>query len=502
MRAIFRRPLAALPLTLEGIVFAILMAAGFLPADASVAPASAVFPLDAYFDLKQSLGYSTGWTAFGAAVAALVVFRAALLAVTARLADGRGASITVAYRHALVLTLGAVVLLLPVAALHFIAVATRYAPFGWISGGLGFLVAWRLARRAVTIDTGIGARNGPVPEISSFFLYAVALICVGAALALLSEASVALAALLVGCLGPFHASVYLGWRVRATENTVASEGRAVTILALALVIGLFAVSVYDRNLRDFDVVPADYEGSLLLMGGVDSSSETGALADFEPGALGYTRAQTELLSYRRGNDAYRVRDTRRALATTARVMIPQIHAAPAPRVLLGHSQASLIVDRMLATRGVDLAGAAVISPAPPSAPPVDVPAPGSSGEGRVGGDVARVFSEILGRIGLIPFDVDAPASPTNVEALEPPDSDVPRLTLWALADSILLDTDWRRPGEVNLVVVSDHVGATRNPRALDSARRFLQGEGVGSDDGSWRAILVNVLRYSFEPWKP
>jgi len=50
--------------------------------------------------------------------------------------------------------------------------------------------------------------------------------------------------------------------------------------------------------------------------------------------------------------------------------------------------------------------------------------------------------------------------------------------------------------------LSDHVGATRNPRALEAAGLWLQGEAVDSDAASWRSVLVNVYRYAFEPWRP
>ncbi|MGH2699670.1 MAG: hypothetical protein ACRDJL_10830, partial [Actinomycetota bacterium] len=229
----------------------------------------------------------------------------------------------------------------------------------------------------------------------------------------------------------------------------------------------------------------------------------GALADLDPGALGYARAQTEMLSYAPGGGTYRAADTRGDLGRAARRMAAQIEEASAePVVLLGHSQASLILDRIY---GADRAGpdaAAVISPSPSDPPGVEIPPPGRDGDGRVGGDLARAFSNLLQLVNPTPYDVDSPASPTNVGRFERPEADGARLSIWALGDSILLETDWRRTGEVNLVVFSDHVGATRNPRALDAARLFLQGEDVGSDDTSWRSVLVNVFRYAFEPFRP
>ena len=497
------RPLAAIPLTIEGLLFAVLLLLDVLPVSGAVAPATAAWPFDLYFDLKQSVAIASSWLNFGITVAALVLFRSALLGLTATFADGRDASVARAFRNALGLGLGAVVLLLPVAALYFIAVAIRYAPFAWIAGGLGLVITWRLCRRGVGLDTGVGTGGRPVPEFSSFLLYAVALMGLGAALTTLSDRSMALAALLLACAGPFHAVVWLGWRRRAADGTTSSEGRLVATLAFFVFLAFFLASGIDRNLRDYDVVPADYEGSLLLLGGVDSTTQTGALADLDSGALGYQRAQTELLSYAQDGDRYVAADTRGNLDVISIRVAEQI-AEPRdePVVLLGHSQASLILDRILDDGPAAPDAAAVISPSPSRPPSVDLPPPGEDGAGRVGGDLARGFAGLMDLANLTPYDIDAPASPTNVEPVEAADSDVPRLSLWALGDSILLETDWRREGEVNLVIFSDHVGATRNPRALESARLFLAGEDVDADDSSWRSVLVNVFRYAFEPWRP
>jgi hypothetical protein len=497
-RFMLERPRAALPLTIEGLLFAGLILLGVLPADGGVAPAAAIFPFDLYFDLKQSIAFSSSWAAFGVSLAALVAFRSALLALTVTLSDGRRRA-TANLRDALKLGVVGAVFLFPAATLYFVAVAIRYAPFAWIAGALGLLAGWRLCRRGVVL--GLSARSSGVPEFPSFFLYGCALMGLGAGITVLSDRSTILAAVLVGCAGPFHAAVWLGWRRRAMEGATSSEGRAVATLAFLLVAAFFVTAIVDRNLRDYDVVPADYEGTLLLVGGADSTSKTGALTGLDPGALGYSRAQTEMLSYAPDGGDYQAADTRRDLDRVAETMAVQIEEATEPAVLLGHSQASLILDRTPDLGDSGLGAAAVVAPSVPEPPSVEVPPPGDDGEGRVGGDLARAFSDILQEVGLSPYDVDGPASPTNLDSVDPAPG-ARRLSLWALGDSILLEDDWRRPGETNLVVLSDHVGATRNPRALDAARLFLQGKDVGSDEASWRSLPVNVFRYAFEPFRP
>jgi hypothetical protein len=491
-----------MPLTLEGLLFAGLLALDRVPADGAVAPAAAAWPLDIYFDLKQTVAYSSGWPTFGLTLAALVLFRSALLALTATLADGPDASIRKALRSAVGLGLLSVVLLLPVAVLFFAAVAIRYAPFAWVAGGLGLVIGWRLCRRGVGLDAGVTAKGIPVPELSSFLLYALFVVGLGAAITSLSGRP-ALAALLIACIGPFHALVWIGWRRRAAEGVTSSEGRLVAALTFFLVLAFFISSGIDRNLRDYDVVPADYEGSLLVFGGADSTSRTGALADLDPGALGYRRDQTKVLSYARNGPRYEAVDTRGSLDAIAVRVGEQIEETrPEPVVLLGHSQAALILDRIYDRNRAAPDAAAVISPSPTRPPSLEVPPPNEDGQGRVGGDLARVFAVLLDVINLASYDIDVPSAPVDLERVEVVDAGTPRLALWALGDSVLLEDDWRRPGETNLVVFSDHVGATRNPRALDSARLFLQGEDIPTDDASWRSVLVNVLRYAFEPWRP
>jgi hypothetical protein len=53
-----------------------------------------------------------------------------------------------------------------------------------------------------------------------------------------------------------------------------------------------------------------------------------------------------------------------------------------------------------------------------------------------------------------------------------------------------------------VVTVTDHVGVTKNGSALEAARTFLGGGSVEPDIGTWRGVLVPVIRYTFEPWRP
>jgi hypothetical protein len=120
----------------------------------------------------------------------------------------------------------------------------------------------------------------------------------------------------------------------------------------------------------------------------------------------------------------------------------------------------------------------------------------------VGGDVSRGLAWLLRGLGALSFDVDAPASPVRLDPVVVIDSRVPRLSVWALGDSVWLDRDWRRPGEVNMVALTDHVGVTNNRRSFQSVRTFFSGRALADDETSWRGAAVALLRYAFEPWRP
>ncbi|MDQ3951676.1 MAG: hypothetical protein M3279_01750, partial [Actinomycetota bacterium] len=111
-------------------------------------------------------------------------------------------------------------------------------------------------------------------------------------------------------------------------------------------------------------------------------------------------------------------------------------------------------------------------------------------------------SGLLDAVGFGGFDVDAPAAPVHLGPVAETPTGERRLAVWALGDSAWLQRDWRRTGEVNLVAISDHVGATNDSRAVAAARRFFAGQPVRSDSATWRGALAAALRYAFEPWRP
>lgn len=492
-------PLALAPLTAEGLLGAALVAGGVIPPAAGSAAATAVFPADVYFDLKQALVMLPTWPWFMLAIALLLGLRATVLYLTLRWSRTGG---TLRWTTCVLVAAGAALALLPAAVLFFTGTALRYAPFVWAGGLWGVAVAPIFLRRLLAARAGASGTE-KAPRIGSFLGYAYAISLCGAAMTVLGRESSFAAAGVIGFAGPIHALMLLGWSAQASAAAeTPARGRFVLAISLACFTVLTGAAMYDRHLRDAPPVAAvATSGHLLLLGGADSTSRTGALHDIDPRYLGVPARRTRHLSYST-TQHYDARDTHGDLDAVARRVAAQIAQIEGPRLLLGHSQAALILDRLLEANLPAPDRAANLAPPPPMPPDIPVPPPGRSRPGTPGADAARVFDRLLEAGGIPDFDIDAPASPVRVDPLVVEHSSIPRLAVWPVGDSVWLTGDWRRPGETNVVAFTDHVGVVNNPRALDAARSFLQGRAAPSDSTSWRSFAVTALRYAFEPWRP
>lgn len=501
LRALRDAPLAVAPFAVEGTVAGILVLVGAFPADGASAASTAAFPLDVYFDVKQALAHGRGWPWFVAAGGFSVLVRGGVLALSLWLLDARRDSLAIVWVRSLRLAALAALAFVPSAALFFTGVAVRYAPFVWVAAAVGFAPAVWLARRAAALDAGTGAPAGKgVPEIGTFLGYAFVVTALAAAMSVLGGTSRWAVALLLACSGPLHALYLLGWRTHLREETYPAGGSVAVALTITGVVAFAGASLYDRYVRETPpVARARGDGTLALLGGADSTSDTGALTEIDPRDFGFDAGNTVLLSYTRSGP-YSAADTHRDLDAVAEVVAEQLRTLEGPVFVLGHSQAAGILDRMPPDAAP--AAAVVISPPPASSPPVDVPAPGERGPGKPGGDAARAVADLLGAVGFGGFDVDAAAAPVHLRPAEDTNGAARRLAVWALGDSAWLQGDWRRDGELNLVAISDHVGATNDSRAVSATRRFFAGLPVRSDSASWRGALAAALRYAFEPWRP
>ena len=494
-RAVRRAPLSIVPFVVQGAVAGALVASGAWPAGGSAAYGAAAFPFGTYFDVKQALASSTSWIAFASIGVASIAGRALVLGGSAWLLHRRspvGATVV----RASVLTVVAFATLVPAAGLFFAATAIRYAPFAWIGAAAFALAMVPLARRAAVLG-----REGPGRGVTAGGVarYGLALVFLAAVLDQTRDIGPGASALVLALTGPVHGLFFLGWRQLADEGAADTSRWALALVAIftAATVGM---GVYDRYVSSPRRYAATGRGSLLLLGGVDSTSKSGALVDMRSAWIA-APSTPRVISYAGPGRPYRARDTHIGLDLIARRVAPQIARAAEPRAVVGHSQAALILDRLIARGLASPERVADLAPTPPAPPPLAAPAPERDGPGRPGADLARAFAGALDLLGLRPFDIDAAASPVHVDAVRPEDA-APRLAAWALGDSVWLYGDWRRPGAVNVVALSDHVGITRDGRALDAIRRFVHGRTVAGDESSWRGFVVEVVQVAFAPWRP
>ena len=272
IRALRKTPLASLPLTIEGLLGALLILVGAIPSTGAGVASTAIFPLDLFYDVKQSLAFATGWAYFAAALLLGVVVRSGVLASTLWLSDGRPGNFAVAWARVMKIAAIGAVVLIPAAAFFFAGVATRYAPFIWIGALLGLVPSIFLVRKALSLDVGGGDPAGKgVPEAPNFISYVYLITAFGAAMSVLTDGPGEwAAALLIACLGPLHALFVLGWRDHVRTGTFPGGGTIVTVLSAVLLIAFFSLTAYDRFIRDpAPVRQAPRKGMLLVLQGAD-----------------------------------------------------------------------------------------------------------------------------------------------------------------------------------------------------------------------------------------
>ncbi|HEX2241133.1 MAG TPA: hypothetical protein VHJ82_08360 [Actinomycetota bacterium] len=502
--AVKRNPLALVPMLAEALLAALMMVVGLIPAEGNSVIAGAVFPLDIYFDLKQSLASASGWPLFALLMAVALAIRSAVLTATLWIAAGRPGEPRRLYWQVLRLAAWSALALLPAAAFLFTGTAIRYAPFILIGAVLGLVPAVGFLRKILVLDAGAGRPRGAgLPELGGWLGYAYLIAAFGAAMTVLStRLGSPASALLVVAIAPVHCLFLLGWREHLERETFPGGGSLALILSAVAIVGLGGAALYDRHIRVSEPVGrVDQEGSLLLLSGVDTTSESGALVELDPRDVGFRRDAAQRLSYRGLDEDYGILDTRGDLDVIAQKVAEQVEDSSAPRFLLGHSQAALILDRVLAEDASLVDAAAVLSGPPRAAPHLAIPKPDRSGIGKPAGDVARAISWLVGMGIEHPFDVDAPGAPLKQRAVQASATER-RLAVWPLVDSVWLDQDWRRPGEINVVAFTDHVGVVNNGHALSQVETFFAGEPVSGDESSFAGFLAAVLRYTFEPWRP
>ena len=140
MRTIFaglstlrRVPGAGLPFVIEGAAVALAIGLGLLPAVPQSVIAGAVFPLDVLFDVKRSIGFAHSWVGLVIALMLSVGVRSAILTAAIHLSGDSELSVRALLKRSVQTVATAVAALFPGAALFFIGVVLRYAPFVWLA---------------------------------------------------------------------------------------------------------------------------------------------------------------------------------------------------------------------------------------------------------------------------------------------------------------------------------------------------------------------------------
>jgi hypothetical protein len=501
VHALRRAPLAMAPMMLEGVVAGFLIIIGVFPATGVTAAAAGVFPLDIYFDLKQSLAHATAWRWFIATMALSVIVRSLTLAATLWLSEG-GPGLLNRWVTACRLAVVALLALLPAAVFLFVGVGVRYAPFVWVGAVLGVVAAMLVLRRVTGRERGFGGLVAKaIPRGSGFLSYAYLLAVIATGMTLSARIGGWAPALLLALSAPVHALCLLGWREHARAGTVPTGTAWAGVVTALTLVAVFGSAGIDRFVRDGGPPAAPVAGTLAILGGINSTSSTGALSDVDPRRVGFSPSRTIVLSYT-PDARYGEAATHGNLDAIARTVAAHIGRMHRPVDLIGHSQAALILDRILKMH-LDAPNKAVLLSAPPPYPPsVTVPRSDGGGPGAVAADIARPLSRVFELFGANGFNLDAAAAPFHLKHVVVRHAPIPRVAVWALGDSVWLEGDWRRPGETNIVATTDHVGVTNNPKALAVARSFFANHSAKQEGLSWDGFAVNLLRYAFEPWKP
>ena len=466
------------------LLVTVLGGVGILPRWPGLVQEVGLPPLDLFADIRVLMTRSPSYPVFAGGLAAAVLVRSAVLA--ALVGDGSRASFIEAiqfYGAALIPGLLA-------AGFEFSGIAALYHWYFWTGLGLTVAATLVMARGPWARPARPGER-GP-SRLAGVFSVAAYLIAV-TGLGALAHAwgRVASVALVIP-------SAWLTWRTerRLREGPAGVGRRAVAAAAAIALIGVLVAAAV--RLPGGGPAPEHRRGSLFLVPGVDSATGLGPMFHLDPSTLGYDCKQTTYFSYagpgkgvRHGGAAcpvrsgkrYSRRDTQRPLAALISTFRAQLAALPPPVVVVTHSQGAWIAWAGLAgreTRGVrDLI---MLGPFPRA--PVEYPASGRAGPGRVGGDFLRALSGAGRKLGISTYDPDAPlarrllATPGAIARIlsRPLAGNVRALAIEPLWDLSLMPEGRDLPRAVNACPVrTTHVGLVGSGAAAGLADRFLEG---------------------------
>lgn len=508
------RRLRAWPLAVVAGVVMLLAVSGVLPAWAGLLQSVALPPLDLVADIRALLVYMPWWPVSVVALVAVVVVRAAVLAL---LLGGLT-------RQRFLFALRFYLVVLPFAA---VAAAATYASQALLFYGL-FWIGLFVALLLLVLTGGVPwlapprLRSGFAAATASGFR-AGTLGAYGALLIVLGWVADVGGTVVAVLAVPVSAA--LTWL--AAQSLYADPGfqiarRALAVLPLAAVVGLVTVALTGPTMPPRAPYPEDPRpGSLLLMSGIDSSSGSGAMLEIDPNALRYTCDQTFYFSYagpgagQPQNDAvcaidhgteYQPIDTMRSRDEVIPFLDAFATDMPAPGAALGHSQGAWLVWEAAVEGGLPGVEAVVLV-GPFVANPVAYPATGEGGQGATGRLLLGAFANVARPGGTTVFEPD---SPLGREWLGHPDAiqrtlarplppEVQALTVPSVFDLPLMPGDPEVDGaEAACPVPVMHPDLPYSGEFHEAVVRFLDGEQQG-ECPAWREAVGPALRVFTAP---
>ncbi|WP_334144530.1 hypothetical protein [Rhabdothermincola sp.] len=493
-----------------------LAVAGLIPRWPGLVQLVGLPPLGVTTDLRLLLSESEGFVPFIVMlVPALAVRIAVLTAMTGELSARRVGF--VARFYALALPFAGLA-----AASAFAAGATLYYLLFWVGVAMTVAEVLLLAAipwmgepsvwRAVISAARAGFRAGTVGA------YLVGVTLIGAA----AEAGGPAAAIgLLPVSAAFtYAAAYL-LSVDPDRRGLRVGRRIVAATGALLVTVTVAVATGPARPVERDRPGAPRSGSLMLMGGIDSSSGSSPLLSLVPGSVGFTCEQTFFFSYAgpgsgqpEGRAACPIRtgapytgvDTYRSIDELVRFLVEQIEPLPPPVTLIAHSQGVWVVLVALSAgllptvSDVVLVGALTDNP-------IGYPPRGGHAPGRVGTEVLDGVGALARLTSFSRFDPQSPlavellADPHRVAAIvsHPIPTEMAALSVPSAFDLPLMAETRPIEGAAEACpLLAVHPELPFAPAFVDDVNRFLDGRPPAACPW-WHSATVGLRAYSAPP---
>ncbi len=474
------------PLAVLTVIVVVLAASGFLPQWPGLVHLVALPPLDLFADLRIIDVQAPSWPMALLGLAAVLVLRVIVLAYSM-------GAVTRANLVRATWIYSVVSLPMLIAALSMsVASAMPNARSFW--GGLGIVTTVAVLTTALPWHTSTRLRSafsrswGEGLRLEVLVGYFAALLGIGAVAHLYPAMTL--------WLVPVSA-LATALTLRALKRPPVRYPRLLLATVATAALLAAGAAMWPRWSDYSAQEPTPQEGSLMLMGGIVTSSGGGTMVESDPEQLGYTCEQTYYFSYPgpgegqpQGNAVcpiitgapYEPEHTQQPLEDQVDAFAAQTQDLPRPLVVAGHSHAIWVAWEALADSRAEVDALVLLGPLPDS--PVGYPPPGENRAGRVLGDVLRLAAP-LGERANFEFDPDAPAAHqlqgTPNSSREILQQELPAqtrvLSVMTAGDLPLLPGGWRMDVERNACPVREaHTLLPVSDEYAEEFIRFLENQ--------------------------